>query len=510
MGQFLSTSSKSTSRILPRKTEHDITESCSDLGHPQTPLDGLPVLKKAKGHYWYPVKGPKILDACGGAGVACLGHGCRDIIKAVTAQMESYTYASYAHFQTTPVQELSDWLIKSTGGQMQKVYVMCSGSEAIEAALKLSVEYFRWKGEPERVNFIARHDSYHGTTLGSLSVSGHHTRRAPFHPLLSPSHFHHIPACNPYREEEGQYQPQHPSNNNTTTPSPTTTPSSSSPPSAASAAAAYLSHKTAQLEAAFARLGPHTVAAVVLEPVVGAALGCMPAPAGYLAAMKAVCARHGALLVLDEVMCGMGRVGSTHAWQGETNEVGEGVGVVPDLQAVAKGFAGGYAPASALLVGARVAGLMEREGRVFTHGHTYQNHPVVAAAALAVQRAVEREGLLENVRVQGALLGRLLRERLRMHPNVGDVRGRGLFWGVEFVKDRGTKEPFEPGLGVAEKVHKTAVREFRVLVYHGQGCAGGGRGDHIMIMPAYNISAKLVAEIVERVAGAIEEVFRRL
>jgi adenosylmethionine-8-amino-7-oxononanoate aminotransferase len=188
MGQFLSTPSKSTSRIPPRKTEHDITESCSDLGHPQTALDGLPVLKKAKGHYWYPTKGPKILDACGGAAVACLGHGRRDITKAVAAQMKSYTYASYAHFQTTPVQELSDWLIKSTGGKMQKVYVMCSGecplsvlrpstdglpgSEAIEAALKLSVEYFRWKGEPERVSFIARHDSYHGTTLGSLSVSG--------------------------------------------------------------------------------------------------------------------------------------------------------------------------------------------------------------------------------------------------------------------------------------------------------------------------------------------------
>ncbi|KAH6636459.1 pyridoxal phosphate-dependent transferase [Chaetomium tenue] len=474
MGQFLSSPSKSGSRILPRKTEHDITESSSDLGHPQTVLDGLPVLKKAKGHYWYPTKGPKILDACGGAAVACLGHGRRDIVKAVTAQMESYTYASYAHFQTTPVQELSDWLTKSTGGQMQKVYVMCSGSEAIEAALKLSVEYFRWKGEPERVNFIARLDSYHGTTLGSLSVSGHHTRREPFHPLLSPTHFHHIPACNPYREDT------------TTTTTTTTSPTSLS---------TYLSHKTAQLEAAFTHLGPHTVAAVVLEPVVGAALACMPAPAGYLAAMKAVCARHGALLVLDEVMCGMGRTG----W-----------GVVPDLQAVAKGFAGGYVPASALLVGGKVAGLMEREGRVFTHGHTYQNHPVVAAAALAVQRAVEREGLLGNVRVQGELLGRLLRERLGAHPNVGDVRGRGLFWGVEFVKDRGTKEPFEPGLGVAERVQKAAVREFKVLVYHGQGCAGGGRGDHIMIMPAYTISAKLVAEIVERVAGAIEEVFRRL
>lgn len=239
------------------------------------------------------------------------------------------------------------------------------------------------------------------------------------------------------------------------------------------------------------------------EPVVGAALGCVPAVAGYLAAVKRVCARHGALLILDEVMCGMGRTGTLHAWQGEE-------GAAPDLQTVAKGFAGGYQPASALLVGGAVAGLMAREGRVFTHGHTYQNHPVVAAAALAVQRAVEREGLLGNVRVQGELLGRLLRERLGDHPNVGDIRGKGLFWGVEFVKDKVTKEPFEPGLGVAQRVHKTAAREFRVLVYHGQGCAGGGRGDDIMVMPAYTVSSKLVAEIVERVAGAVEEVFRVL
>jgi adenosylmethionine-8-amino-7-oxononanoate aminotransferase len=219
--------------------------------------------------------------------------------------------------------------------------------------------------------------------------------------------------------------------------------------------------------------------------------------------MKAVCERHGALLVLDEVMCGMGRTGWTHAWQGE----GEGE-VVPDLQTIAKGFAGGYQPASALLVGEKIAGVMGREGRTFTHGHTYQNHPVVAAAALKVQQVVEREGLLGNVRVQGTLLERLLRERLGGHPNVGDIRGRGLFWGVEFVKDKETKEPFEASLQVAQRVQRTAMRDFRVLVYHGQGCAGGGRGDHIMIMPAYNISSKLIAEIVDRVACAVEEVLR--
>ncbi|KAK4106404.1 PLP-dependent transferase [Parathielavia hyrcaniae] len=508
MGQLISCSSKPSRQMLPRKAEGDMADSSSDLSQPPSHSDGLPVLKMAKGHYWYPADGPRILDACGGAGVACLGHGRRDVIKAVNAQMEAYTYASYAHFKCKPVEELSDWLIKSTNGKMEKAYIMCSGSEAMEAALKLTIEYFGWVGQPQRTNFIARHESYHGTTLGALSISGHHTRREPFHALLCPpnnnnnnnnsnnnsssssSNFHHIPACHPYRQR--------------------LTPSESD--------AAFVARKRAELEAAFARLGPSTVAAVVLEPVVGAALGCSPPVPGYLAAVKAVCRRHGALLVYDEVMCGMGRVGGggVHAWQslGEDDYEGdedddEGV-VVPDLQAVAKGFAGGYQPASALLVGGRVARFMEREGRVFTHGHTYQNHPVVAAAALQVQRAVEREGLVGNVTAQGELLGRLLRERLGQHPNVGDVRGKGLFWGVEFVKNKVTKEPFEPGLKVAERVHTRAVREWRVLVYHGQGCAGRGRGDHIMIMPAYTVSSKLVAKIVERVACAVEEVFREL
>lgn len=362
----------------------------------------------------------------------------------------------------------------------QPTYEQTTGSEAIEAALKLAIEYFTWLGEPSRANFIARYESYHGTTLGSLSASGHVARREPFQSVLATSRFHHIPACNSYRQR--------------------LSPSESDRD--------FVARKAAELEAEFQRLGPSTVAAVVLEPVVGAALGCVPAVKGYLAAMQAVCARHGALLILDEIMCGMGRTGTLHAWQGEDEE--EGGGVIPDLQTVAKGFAGGYQPASALLVGDKVAALMEREGKTFTHGHTYQNHPVVAATALAVQRAVEREGLLENVKVQGRLLEKLLRERLAGHPNVGDIRGKGLFWGVEFVKDKETKEPFEPSLQVAQRVQRAAMWTFKVLVYHGQGCAGGGRGDHIMIMPAYNISSKLIAQVVQRIACAVEEVFREL
>ncbi|KAL2127919.1 hypothetical protein VTI74DRAFT_9982 [Chaetomium olivicolor] len=454
-------------------TKGEDTGSGSDDGTKHPRPEELPILKKAKGHYWYPKKGHKILDACGGAGVACIGHGNKDVIKAIHKQMKQYTYASYAHFSTRPVQDLSDWLIKSTGGKMQKVYLMCSGSEAVEAALKLAIEYHVWNNQPSRVNFIAREHSYHGTTLGSLSASGHFARREPFKQVLNAARFHHIPACNAYR---GRLY-------------------------AGESDLDLLHRKVAELEDMFKKLGPATVAAVVLEPVVGAALGCVPAVRGYLQEVKAVCRKHGALLILDEVMCGMGRTGVLHAWQGEAGDC------VPDLQAVAKGFAGGYQPASALLVGASVVEVMEREGKVFTHGHTYQNHPVVAAAALAVQKYMERRGYVWICRAQGVYLEDLLRKKLAEHPNVGDIRGRGLFWGVEFVMSKRTQVPFKPYLKVAERVHRTALKDFNLLVYHGQGCAGNGAGDHIMIMPPYNITRQGIRKIVERITKAIEKVF---
>ncbi|KAK0623316.1 pyridoxal phosphate-dependent transferase [Immersiella caudata] len=433
-------------------------------------LDGLLTLTKAKGHYWYPNDGSRILDACGGAGVACIGHGRKEIIKAATNQMKECSYVSYAHFKTNAVQELSDWLIESTGGAMQKVYLMSSGSEAVEAALKLSREYHTWRGEPQRVNFISRSESYHGTTLGSLSASGHHTRRAPFSPLLSPTNFHKIPPCNPYRQ-------------------PSSSPSE------------FLAARIAELESEFQRLGPDTVAAVLVEPIVGAALGCVPPVPHYLSALRSVCHRHGALLIFDEVMCGMSRAGTLHAWQSYN--------AVPDLQTIAKGFAGGYCPASALLVGSKIASLMTAEGKTFTHGHTYQNHPVVAAVALRVQKVIQEEGLLRNVQVQGRLLERLLTERLGGHRHVGDIRGKGLFWGVEFVKDRETKEPFEVEKQVAMRVFRCAMKSHGVLVYAGQGCAGEGKGDHIMVMPAYDVTSREVGKMVERIAAAVEEVLGR-
>ena len=500
-------SSNDDSLTSPSKSQHHSQEEEEDDG-------ALPQLAKAKGHYWITTTGSKILDACGGAGVACVGHGRKEVIEAITKQMASCSYASYAHFKLDPVERLSEWLVESTGGRMDKVYLMCSGmsspthcrktfytdwlgplpkkgSEAIEAAIKLSLEYHSWASSSsstnKRTNFITRAPSYHGTTIASLSASGHFTRRAPFvsSNILLPSHFHSVSACNPYRDHLS-YAHQETTQE-------------------------YVTRKLAELESMFLRLGPDTVAAVIMEPIVGAALGCMPPPKGYMRGVKALCERYGALLVFDEVMCGMGRSGSgtLHAWQ---SIEGEGKGeVVPDLQTVGKGFTGGYTPGSALLVGERIAGVMKRENKVFTHGHTYQNNPLVAAAALAVQvDVIQREGLLAKVRENEKVLERLLKQRLGKHPNVGDIRGRGLFWGIEFVRDRETKEPFDIELNVAQMVHRTAMKEFGVLVYNGQGCAGEGKGDHVMVMPAYDISEDELEMIVERLGKAVNRVFEKL
>lgn len=281
-------------------------------------------------------------------------------------------------------------LLRGTKGEMARVYLTGSGSEAMEAAIKLSRQYFyEINKETTRVNFIAREGSYHGNTLGALSVSGHVARREPYEALLMKT-VHHIPACNPYRQQlPGESDLD------------------------------FLTRKVAELENKFQELGPETVIAFIAEPVVGAALGCVPCVPGYLQAMKDVCHKYGALFILDEVMCGMGRTGSLHVWQAE--------GVVPDIQIVAKGLGGGYIPIGAMLVSQDIVNVLLKGGGEFIHGQTYQGMPIQAAAALQVQLIIKEENLLDNVIKQGAYLEKCLKAALSDHPNVGDIRGRGLF-----------------------------------------------------------------------------------
>ncbi|KAL7626931.1 hypothetical protein AAE478_003705 [Parahypoxylon ruwenzoriense] len=432
-----------------------------------------PLVVGGQGNYLRVADGRDILDACGGAAVACIGHGVKEVSDAIISQAAVVSYVPWGFFDSQSRRDLSKWLSHSSGGHFTKAYITSSGSEATEGAIKLAREYFVWKGEPQRINYIAREESYHGITLGSLSLGGHVTRRGPFESLLLPN-IYRIPACNPYRQKlPGESDDE------------------------------FIGRKANELEQAFLRAGPNTVAAFVAEPVVGAASGCIPSVRGYFRAMKTVCDKYGALLVLDEVMCGMGRTGTLHAWEQE--------GVVPDIQAIGKGLAGGYQPVSAILASKRIVQAMEEKGATFTHGHTYQDHPMACAAALRVQQIIERDNLLANVRAQGQYLEKLLRNKLQSHPNVGDIRGRGLFWGIEFVRDKDTKEPFDPRLQIARRIHETALNPpHNMAIYFGQGCAGGGRGDHVMIMPAYNATQGVIETIVDKSAAVINDFFSKL
>jgi adenosylmethionine-8-amino-7-oxononanoate aminotransferase len=344
----------------------------------------------------------------------------------------------------------------------------------MEAAVKLARQVF-YENDPttRRVNFITREGSYHGNTLGALGMSGHPVRRAPYEPFLM-ANVHHVSACNAYRQRaDGESD------------------------------SSFVARKVAELEAKFQELGPETVIGFVAEPVVGAALGCVPSVPGYLKAMKDVCHKHGALFILDEVMSGMGRCGTLHAWQNED--------VVPDLQTVGKGLAGGYQPVAAVLISSRVVNTLLNGSGQFVHGQTYQGMPIQAAAALEVQRVVRDDDLLENVKRQGLYLEKCLRSRLGDHPNVGDIRGRGLFWGLEFVKDKATKEPFDPRLNVAQRLKDTAISApFNMTLYPGTGCADGFKGDHVIISPAYTVTEKDVEHIAKVTSDVVHQVFQKL
>jgi adenosylmethionine-8-amino-7-oxononanoate aminotransferase len=345
------------------------------------------------------------------------------------------------------------------------MYLCSSGSEATEAALKMARQYQVERGQPQRARFIARRQSYHGNTLGALAASGNAMRRKLYMPMLADS-FSHVAPCYAYRDRRDDETDED-----------------------------YVARLAAELEAEFQRLGPDTVAAFVAEPVVGATLGCVTALPGYFRAVREICDRHGALLILDEVMCGMGRTGTMHAWEQE--------GITPDIQVVAKGLGGGYQPVGGILIAGHVVAAIRDGSGAFMHGHTYQAHPVAAAAALAVQQVIREEGLLANVRAMGALLEQRLTERLGNHAHVGDIRGRGLFWAVEFVADRATKAVFDPALLLHERV-KMAAYERGLACYPMGGTIDGRQGNHVLLAPPYIVTADQVETIVARFGDAVE------
>ena len=409
--------------------------------------------------------GREVLDASGGAAVSCLGHGHPAVVAAIQEQAGRLAYAHTGFFTSEPAEALAELLVGHEPGGLAAAFFVSGGSEGVEAALKMARQFHVDRGEPGRTRVIARRQSYHGNTLGALAAGGNAARRAPYAPLLSVA-FSHVSPAGAYRERwEGEDETQ------------------------------FTARLTVELEGEFERLGPENVAAFVAETVGGATGGCVTAPPGYFAAMRAVCDRHGALFILDEVMCGMGRTGTTHAWEQE--------GVAPDIQVVAKGLGGGYQPVGAVLATGRVVDALRDGSGAFQHGHTYLAHPIACAAALAVQQVIQQEKLLANVNVLAARLeGRLL-DRFGNHRHVGDIRGRGLFRAIELVADRGSKAPFDPALRLHARI-KAAALARGLACYPSGGTVDGVRGDHVLLAPPYVTTAEEIDLVVERLGAALE------
>jgi adenosylmethionine-8-amino-7-oxononanoate aminotransferase len=415
--------------------------------------------------------GRKVLDASGGAAVSCLGHQHPRILEAMARQASKLAYAHTAFFSSEAAEALAEQLVGQEPGGLAYVYFVSGGSEAIEAAIKIARQYFLEAGQPRRQHFIARRQSYHGNTLGALSAGGNAWRREPYAPLLSPA-FSHVTPAFAYHEKRDQ-----------------------------ESEADFVARLAAELDAEFQRLGPDTVAAFIAEPVVGATAGAVTAPDGYFRAVREICNKHGALLILDEVMCGMGRTGTLHAWEQE--------GVAPDIQAIAKGLGGGYQPIGAMLTSDRIVDTIRQGSGAFQHGHTYLAHPLACAAALEVQRVIAEEKLLDRVRQLGAHLEKRLTERFGNHRHVGDIRGRGLFWAVELLEDRAGKKPFDPALKLHQKI-KAAAFEDGLGCYPSGGTVDGARGDHVLLAPPYICTPADIDMIVDRLGAAVETALKSI
>lgn len=416
------------------------------------------------GCYLIDASGKRYFDGSGGAAVSCLGHGDPEIVAAVQAQVGQLAYAHTSFFTSDPAEQLADLLIEHAPGDLDRVYFVSGGSEATESAIKLARQYFVEQGEPQRRHLIARRQSYHGNTLGALAAGGNAWRRAQFDPLLV--EVSHIAPCYEYvgrRDDESSFD--------------------------------YGQRVAQELEDEILRLGPDTVMAFMAEPIVGATSGAVPAVDGYFKRIREICDTYGVLLILDEVMCGMGRTGHLFACDAD--------GIAPDILCIAKGLGAGYQPIGAMLCSRVIYDTIENGSGFFQHGHTYLGHPVATAAGLAVVRAMLDRGLIPRVREMGDKLQAALTDRLGQHPHVGDIRGRGLFRGVELVADRETKTPFDPARGLAKKI-KSAAFEAGLLCYPMSGTRDGKTGDHVLLAPPFIMTDEQVTEVVDKLSDAID------
>ncbi len=427
-----------------------------------------PTAVRGEGCYLYDADGTAYLDGSGGAAVSCLGHSDAGVRAAIHAQLDRLAFAHTGFFTSDPAEALADRLAANAPPGIDRVYLLSGGSEAVEAAIKLARQYRLETGQPGRHRLIARRQSYHGNTLGALAAGGNAWRREKYAPLLVETS--HIAPCYEYRDRRPD-----------------------------ESAEAYGRRVADELDAEIRRLGPETVLAFVAEPVVGATAGAVPPVPGYFARIREICDRHGVLLILDEVMCGMGRTGTLFACEQD--------GVAPDIVTIAKGLGAGYMPIGAMLCTGAIHDAIAAGSGSFQHGHTYHGHPLAAAAAGAVLDAILDRGLLEQVRERGERLDAALRDALGEHPHVGDIRGRGLFRGVELVADRDTADPFDPALKVNARVKSAAMAE-GLICYPAGGTVDGRRGDHVLLAPPYIITPGQIDELAAKLSRAVERATR--
>lgn len=429
-------------------------------------LSTPPQAARAQGAYIYDAQDKAYLDGSSGAAVSIVGHSHPKVLAAMQKQMNSVAYAHTGSFTTEVAEQLADFLCARAPGDLDYCYFVSGGSEAVESALKMARQYFVEMGKPNKKYFIAREQSYHGNTLGALAVGGNKWRKKQFEPLLID--VGRVSACFEYRgrrDDESQSQ--------------------------------YTQRLLQELEDKIIELGADNVIAFVAEPVVGATAGAVPPTPGYFKGVRDICTRHGILMIADEVMCGMGRTGSFFAVEQEA--------IVPDLITIAKGLGGGYQPIGAVMARGPIVDALRTGSGLFQHGHTYMAHAVACAAALAVQQVVVEENLIEQVQNLSPVLENLLKEQMGDLPYVGDIRGRGLFWGVELVEDRATKKTFDPALKIHAQI-KSVAMDLGLLIYPGGGTVDGKYGDHILIAPPYICREEELNKLVERLTIAVKQV----
>jgi adenosylmethionine-8-amino-7-oxononanoate aminotransferase len=427
----------------------------------------LPTAVAGEGCYIIDSDGKRYLDGSGGAAVSCLGHSHPAVIEAIKSQVDQLAFAHTGFFTSAPAEALATLLADHAPDGIEHVYFVSGGSEAVEAALKLARQYFVEIGQGSRRHVIARRQSYHGNTLGALAAGGNAWRRQIYDPILMDTS--HIAPCYAYREMwDGEDE------------------------------AEFALRVADELEAEIQRLGPDNVMAFVAEPVVGATLGAVPALPGYFTRIREICDRHGVLLILDEVMCGMGRTGHMFACEADD--------VRPDILTIAKGLGAGYQPIGAMLCSSDIYRTIEAGSGFFQHGHTYLGHPAACAGAHAVVTTLLQDQLIGRVKTQGDKLAVCLKDRFGAHPHIGDIRGRGLFLGMEFVADRDTKDPFAPE-EARHKRFKAAAFEAGLICYPMGGTIDGRRGDHVLLAPPFIISDDQIGELCDKLDIAVTATF---